>query len=228
MNNGLIFNGEGPTMSGTWYNPSNGDSFTVADSFFQDNQYIVKTTDGRMLDYNFIQHYIKSDKPIQKQEKQQSATNLPKEVSDIIADDMLGEDKQILIGNLGNLNNQPVIQTPQNQHIIEKALSKRPIPFLNFNIEWMQFPRKELDMLTDVMEINEEEVLDWYVSKIDLNTIKNSIKDSLRKYIDDKFNNKSSEIDLSDESEELPHMCTIETLDAQVKPQKTKSKKSKK
>ena len=57
MINNISFNGEGPVMSGTWYNPKTGDSFTVEDSYFQDNQYLVKTTDGRMLDYNFIQNY---------------------------------------------------------------------------------------------------------------------------------------------------------------------------
>ena len=46
----MIFSGETPMMSGTWYNPQTGDSFTVADAFFQDNQYLVKTIDGRILD----------------------------------------------------------------------------------------------------------------------------------------------------------------------------------
>ena len=42
---GMMFGGEGPVMQGTWYNPNTGDAFTVRDSFFEDNQYVVTTTD---------------------------------------------------------------------------------------------------------------------------------------------------------------------------------------
>lgn len=64
ISNEITFDGSnGPIMSGTWINPKNGDIFTVRDSFFQDNQFIVMTTDGRSLDYNMIQDYIKTEKP---------------------------------------------------------------------------------------------------------------------------------------------------------------------
>ena len=71
---GIVFDTQGPVMSGTWYNPKTGDSFTVRDSFFQDNQFVVTTTDGRMLSYNQIQHYVQSDKPIAPQKPQQNNT----------------------------------------------------------------------------------------------------------------------------------------------------------
>ena len=38
MNNGVMFNTEGPIMTGSWYNPNTGDSFVVRDSFFENNQ----------------------------------------------------------------------------------------------------------------------------------------------------------------------------------------------
>ena len=41
---GMMFGGEGPVMQGTWYNPTTGDAFTVRDSFFEDNQYVITTT----------------------------------------------------------------------------------------------------------------------------------------------------------------------------------------
>ena len=31
MNNGIMFGTGGPMMTGTWYNPATGDSFTVRD-----------------------------------------------------------------------------------------------------------------------------------------------------------------------------------------------------
>ena len=61
----MMTNGDGgPFMSGTWYNPNTGDSFTVRDTFFEDNNLIVMTTDGRRLNYDIVSRYIKSDKPI--------------------------------------------------------------------------------------------------------------------------------------------------------------------
>lgn len=181
MQNGVTFNGEGPLMSGTWYNPSNGDSFTVADSFFQDNQYIVKTTDGRMLDYNFIQHYIKSDKPIEVPKKENSQ-QLPAEIQSMIEDDILPEDQHLIMGNpkpIGNLYSQNNQQDSTNNQIINKALNKKTAPKLAVSIEWKDFPKKELDMLIEVLDINKDEILDWYLNKIDINTIKSSIKESL-------------------------------------------------
>ena len=54
---GINFSMDGPIMDGTWYNTTTGDSFTVRDTFFQDNQLMVATTDGRLMDYNMIQNY---------------------------------------------------------------------------------------------------------------------------------------------------------------------------
>ena len=41
MNNGIMFGAQGPMMTGTWYNPNNGDSFTVRDCFFENNLYCI-------------------------------------------------------------------------------------------------------------------------------------------------------------------------------------------
>ena len=49
----MIF-GEGPILSGHWYNPSTGDSFTVKDTYFEDNNLYVITTDGRRMNYDMI------------------------------------------------------------------------------------------------------------------------------------------------------------------------------
>lgn len=230
--NGLTFNGEGPMMSGTWYNPTTGDSFTVADSFFQDNQYLVKTTDGRMLDYNFIQHYVKSDKPIPKMTQPKKQESLPAEVANLIAPqvDMLEDDLALISGkNLGNLGtiSQPisagVTYDNPNKMIIDKALSKRPIPIIISTIEWMQFPRKELDMLMDVMDVDRNEILEWYMSKLDLNAIKESIKCSLNEYFNLKFEPIKEEID--DVFGFSGYEDTQEAQDKEPKPKKPGRKK---
>ena len=106
LRNGLTFGMEGPNMEGTWYNPQTGDSFTVRNSFFEDNQYIVQTTDGRILGYNQIQNYIKSDNPTEIQESsfKKQTTELPPEVADLVSDDYNDEVAELLAAKpLGNL-----------------------------------------------------------------------------------------------------------------------------
>ena len=127
---GMMFGGEGPVMQGTWYNPSTGDAFTVRDSFFEDNQYVVTTTDGRYLRYDQIQNYIQSDMKLEdlkqlKKEKDIKNEQLPAEVSNLIETDediyfggnvndmLLPEDAALIskpMNNLGNIYAAPVQQ----------------------------------------------------------------------------------------------------------------------
>ena len=198
-----IFTNDGPMMTGTWYNPTNGDSFTVADSFFQDNQYIVKTTDGRLLDYNFIQHYIKSDKPIPKQTVEQKKEKLPEEVANLLVnndEDILEEDLQLISNNnLGNLKdnqrNNPSQKTPIQSTsnvstelvIVQKALSKTSEPLMNIDITWNNFPSKEIGLLTEVMDINVDDVISYYLSQIDMQGIYNNLATCLIEFIKNKL-----------------------------------------
>lgn len=187
MINNISFNGEGPVMSGTWYNPKTGDSFTVEDSYFQDNQYLVKTTDGRMLDYNFIQNYVKSDAPIPKQNAPTKVQPHPQEVLDMIQPEasILPEDQALISGNsfVGPTNsyiNNSLETTYKEDPIISRALSKKALPKIDFNIDEKSFPKKAIDMLIEIMGVTEEEIVEWYINKIDINIIREGIKDSLR------------------------------------------------
>lgn len=202
----LMFQGESPIIDGTWYNPNTGDSFTVADAFFQDNQYLIKCRDGRMLDYNFIKDYIKSDKPIPKQTQQTPKQVHPKEVMDLIEpqndinEGILADDLALIqgtsLGNLNNLSNSntntPTSQAPinVNESIITKALSKTNQPLLDIKVNWDDFPTKELDLLIDVMDIDVNDIIDWYTTKIDMDEVKNIISNSLIKYIKKQFESK--------------------------------------
>lgn len=58
---GITFDGTAPTMEGVWFNPKTGDRIKVRDTFFADNNYMVRTTDGRMLSYNQMQNYVRDD-----------------------------------------------------------------------------------------------------------------------------------------------------------------------
>lgn len=201
--NGLIFNTEGPMMSGTWYNPSTGDSFTVRDSFFEDNQFVVSTTDGRILNYNQIQHYVKSDKPLDMQPDLQKNTKHPAEVMDLIEPinetsfDLLPEDQSLIGGNLRdsgdrriNLNNN---YTNFNQNalsnapIIGKALSKIDLPEVDLKLKWKQSPDKEILLLMDVMDISLDEIVEWYMNKFNMDEIRQRVQHEVKILLYNKY-----------------------------------------
>lgn len=214
---GMMFGGEGPIMQGTWYNPNTGDAFTVRDSFFEDNQYVVTTTDGRYLNYDQIQDYVQSDmkleelKKMKVEKKNTVKEELPAEVADLIAgnggdpyasmmtpeDMMIGNNKP----NLGNLyrDDLPVQKTPvgnvyvdthntgkgqsMNEAIIEKALKNTEKPEFNVNVIWDNFPLKQIEMLKDIMEIPEDEIIDWYLDNIEMREVVDALKTAIRSKI---------------------------------------------
>lgn len=202
MNNGLTFGMEGPIMDGTWYNTTTGDSFTVQNSFFEDNQFIIQTTDGRMLGYEQIQDYIKSDNPINVK-KPEPQTILPPEVAEIIDNDtpdtnygILEDDLMMINGNnsLGNLGDNlrnNIIETAQttnnisnmNYDIISKALTKRSLPNFNIEVDWEECPIKEMNMLMDLMDVDESEIIDWYTSQCNVELTTIMIKEIISDYI---------------------------------------------
>lgn len=208
--NGMMFGGEGPVMQGTWYNPTTGDAFTVRDSFFEDNQYVVTTTDGRYLKYNQIQNYVQTDMKLEDLKKRkienQKNDEIPAEVVNLIEgidpsdpyagmlspdDLMIGNAKSVNFGNLADDRKpeyiQPsglIMQTPSpatmNEAIIEKALKNAPKPEIKVDIFWDVYPEKQIDMLKDVMDISEDEIVNWYLDNIDMIEVVDALKTAIR------------------------------------------------
>lgn len=188
MYQGMTFGTEGPIMSGTWYHPVTCDKFTVADTFFEDNQLLVRTTDGRLLNYNIIQNYIQQTTNSQDSNMLESNANFinqsstPKEVLDLIEPIQPQQDIDIMFEPIGNLYSQPaqnIENINNNQSIVNKALSKTELPTLNVDLTWNKYPEREIEMLKDIMEIPVEDIIAWYVSKFDINTIKSMIEESI-------------------------------------------------
>lgn len=214
MMNGMMFGGEGPVMQGTWYNPDTGDAFTVRDSFFEDNQYIVSTTDGRYLKYDQIQSYVQSDmkleelKKLGKSNKQKQEDKLPDAVMSILDSDendtysdlIIPEDYNLNKSSIGNIyadkqesrvfnpnaSNSNKINITMNYAIIEKALKNTDVPKMNISLDWKNYPKKQIEMLKDIMEISEEEIIEWYLNNVEVIEIINRFKDSIRQHISTK------------------------------------------
>lgn len=210
MRQGIMFNGETPMMEGKWYNPHTGDSFTVRNTFFEDNQLVVQTMDGRMLEYNQLQHYIQSngnDPAPMPQATPQTSNQLPPEISSLIeGDGMLDDETQLIFGKptysqgpdwqgpvkLGSNVYEPVTEPiaglagpmeSTNNIIISKALSKLELPKLDANLDKNTMPENAIKMLHDIMDIPTEDIVEWYINHMDINNIYEAIRDQLKSYI---------------------------------------------
>lgn len=199
----------GPNMQGTWVNPKNGDYFTVRETFFQDNNLMVQTMDGRLLDYNFISDYIKCDvKEAQRiSENVKSKSNnkeleVPAEIKSIIENETKSESgseyDEYMIPEDANLFNKgdnifkkplsipsptPVVQESEDMIFIKRALGKTIGPKIKVSIDWPDFPTQKIDMLTTLLDVSDESIASWYIKDIDVDSIKKEVQQSIEKYI---------------------------------------------
>ena len=234
----MIF-GEGPILTGNWYNPKTGDSFTVRDTYFEDNNFYVITTDGRRMDYNLMSQYVQSDKPIPKMEepKPQQA-QIPQEVLSQMAnndsdDFMTDEDRALIMGVTGELTGSQVsIQQPTNIHpkpvvlqgqgesedamLVRRILKRSTTPDVDCKVNWKNFPTKQMEML-DMMAVDVDAIVDYYIKDIDLEQIREIVKEGIRKHIEKSLN-------VEEQTEEKP---TKEQTSSKPNNNKTKEKKKK-
>lgn len=202
--NGISFDTmSGIDLTGWWYDHRTGTNINVVDQFFEDNNLYVKTADNRIIPYAKIENYIKTDSPIKKQETQpQKSKTIPKEILDEIDDlseideqefsevTMFDDDIEMLKGNARRLNDatpRPPLVLPNqqpinpNKHIIEKAFSKINDMMFDFTILW-EGHTELINMLTNVMDISKEEIIDFLTDKY-FNKTKYTFKEKLRDFL---------------------------------------------
>lgn len=186
-----VFDGMGPTLSGTWYNAKTGDSFTVRDTYFEGDEFYVLSTDGRRFNSSMMSQYVQSDVPIKKEPAPVRTTNN-------VVNDSIDPSIAALLAEDPVLNpvSKPVsvVSTPapvvndtkvydEDDMFIKRALSKAPKPSVSCSIKWDKFPSKAMEMLTEYMYIDVDKICDYYISNIDLDDIKNSVATSIKAYI---------------------------------------------
>lgn len=234
---GIEFGMEGPMMTGTWINPTTGHKFTVKDCFFQDNQFLVQTTDGQLLDYNTIQSYIQctdqngkevpADIPIQQSQKSQ----IPHEVMEQLAQDstydengILAEDQDLIKG-LGNINTPTPTQHDQmtyhySRHnentnpdllMIDRVLKKHPLPNIESTIVW-DTPIRQIDTLVNILGIDSDMIAEYYIKNLDANAILQLVKLKLTSYIEQ----------IANGTEEKVEPQTIQSEDSKPSPRPKK------
>jgi hypothetical protein len=155
------------------------------------------------MDYNMIQNYVQCDpKDIPSSTESKQSYNIPAEVASILEtptpqdSNMIEEDMALLnnplkfsrpdrssLGNLNKTNNEG-IGLSEDQRLVERVLSRQQQPSISCNINWPKFPQKQMDVLMDMMGVDLDDVCDFYISKIDLNDIRESIKRDIKTYIE--------------------------------------------
>lgn len=202
--NGISFDTmSGIDLTGWWYDHRTGTNINVVDQFFEDNNLYVKTADNRIIPYAKIENYIKTDSPIKKQEMQpQKSKTIPKEILEELDDlsenesqdfsdvTMFDDDIEMIKGTARNFNDatpRPPLVLPNqqpinpNKHIIEKAFSKINDMMFDFTILW-EGHTELINMLTNVMDISKEEIIDFLTDKY-FNKTKYTFKEKLRDFL---------------------------------------------
>lgn len=235
----MIF-GEGPILTGNWYNPKTGDSFTVRDTYFEDNNFYVLTTDGRRMDYNLMSQYVQSDKPIPKME-QPKQTQIPQEVLSQMAsstseDFMTEEDRALIMGSpvppqqavqptIHPNFSGPVTQgqgESEDDMLVRRILKRASKPAVTCGVKWSNFPEKQFEML-DMMAIDTEKIIEYFLQSIDLEALREEVKYGIEKYIYDYFGNEKEIAEFNESFE--PEVVEEEQVE---KPKPTKKSTTKK
>ena len=204
MTNGINFGTEGPQITGWWYNPTTGDKFNALDTYFEDNNLLIKAADGRLLNYNQIQNYVRVDDPKMIPDIKKQTKNVPKH--DDIPTEILAEldngDEGLLIPD-DNIYGRPTKQDPaaelgniykgtesealspaiQDFAIIDRALNGKQTPNPIAQISWDEFPKREIEMLIDVMQISEDKIVQYYINSISIDTVKQMLNEGIKNYI---------------------------------------------
>lgn len=235
----MNFGIEGPMITGSWVNPQTGDSFTAVDTFFEDNNLLIKTSDGRILKYDQIQNYLQTDNPDAFKKTASSQKNdspIPAEVLSeiesggendlIIPDDNIysggssfnGALQSTELGNIYSESNQK--RTIQDYSIIDRALSKCDLPSPTVKISWDSFPRREIEMLVDVMNVSVDDIIQYYINNISMKDIKDMFSESVKNYI--RLFLDTPETSVISTDEENVNDCTTETESKNTKKKKRK------
>lgn len=192
--NGIVSAMGMPTMSGTWRNYRTGDTFTVRDCYFENNNLMVATMDGRMLDYNQLQEYVQCTKEeAQRPAPTKSTSNeIPREVQDLLeapanpvdnGEGILPEDIVLLRGDKSQsqsfydpelferINRDTVKYPPISQsRKVEDDIIDRTLKDVDVEIQqcirW-NLPSDKIKALVNILNISPDDIADWYIRNLD-------------------------------------------------------------
>lgn len=174
---------QGPTITGSWYNPKTGDSFTVRDAMFEDNNMLIMTTDGRQIGLNQIEGYIQGKLP--------SGTNMAiNEIKEISKTPIIAELDTSPIttqitqpASLGNINGPRIDAVGINDTIIQRALRQATKPEISVKINWVDWPADKINMLISDMDIDLDDIIEWASKDVNVKELSVVVKSQINKFI---------------------------------------------
>lgn len=189
-----IFNGS-DIIGKRWYSTKTNDSFVVKDVLMDESGNLsFFTTDNRTIDSSQLGNYIQSDTPIKDIPKQQPKFDI--DLSKIDPDAIVVTKDEDILNTLIDSNQSPWISPAitidpdamattrdEDTMIIEKALKKIEFPQVCCSFTWNEFPKKELSMLLEIMEIPMEKVLDYICKKAFTDKVISEITEQGKEYI---------------------------------------------
>lgn len=173
MNQSVTFDtASGIDLSGWWSNPSTGESYQIVDQFFQDNSLYVKTMQGQIINFNRIQNFVRSDKPIDRPVEKPQMQN-SKLLEGLLPEDsgILEEDLDLISGRHIKSSKNPESSAKEtsksvNEMILDKMFSKAPAPEVNLDIQWnWDRLQNTLETLVDTMDVSEDEISEYVYRK---------------------------------------------------------------
>lgn len=181
MTPGVQFGIDGPIMSGTWTNPKTGHTFTVRDTFFEDNELVVLTTDGQRLSYTMIQDYIQAtNKP--NETVQAPELKAPQHILDEVSIPVSHSDP---IGFPGTP--APAVEDPEVL-MISRVLGKHSTPVIKFDFQWTKQPTKQLETLIDILGVDPSQIVDYYINHLSIDEFREDLKKQFETYIENILN----------------------------------------
>ena len=207
-----MFENEIDNIDGTkWYNRYNGDCLIINSTLIDENgdmEYTVTDKNGnrKNIKAEMLNDYIQSDEPLpipQRPEPRQlnlkdlgddSITNSTKHIAPGLEHQFTGvhenlfeqpfwDDKPIVLGSPDfNDTWKPEHKSP-NYDIIERALKKASKPSIKNSYQWEDFPRKEVEMLKDILDVPEEEIVEYLTSDRYINECIGDIRNELKEFI---------------------------------------------
>lgn len=183
---------DNPTMTGTWWNPNTGHKFTVKDTFFEDGNFIVMTTDGQRLDYNVIQNYVQyTGHPDEVPKNLKKVESLPDEVINEL-NEPLGNIYQDIASPIVADNLTPNIGQnigpSVDMSIISRILDQFDPPQLDATLTWDKAPKEQLNTLVNALNIKPELISQYYINKLDMNAIFLMTKAAIISFINKQLN----------------------------------------
>lgn len=193
-------------VSGTWMNPTTGHKFTVKDCVFENGELLIISTDGQHISGRMFADYVQDTGKDANGQPVSTLGNLstpvstpPVIVGDLpVTEESLEAPDSTLQEEANELLNRPVppqgkvaeprrfdpnliedLNSNTDLRMVTRVLRKHDLPTIE-TLKWNK-PTKQIETLTDILGIDMETIVEYYVNRINPEELVSMVKEYLRK-----------------------------------------------